>query len=454
MNFTRPFIVLVLVLVLETACRRTISPEEHAARTEVRRALRAGSFVPAIGLARRVLKFAPDDDGAWARLAQAQFGARDLVGLRQTLADWASAVPRTGAKYDEYCGDVAWAEGRRAEALAAWKKSVAKKDRRPRVYLKIARLEQAGAHWAEAALAWTRGMKEHETALALVNRAICYRHLHSWDAARADLDRAEVLAPQDPLVRRESALFSRLEKFLAEVRDLDQQLLTLPNDSATLGDRALLFLRAGDAELALDDANHAAQLATMAVRPQLLRALAERALGRTAEQGQGPVNDSIRLEKLSPEFLQTIRRLDQEIAAEPTSAELRISRAWQLNEIGQPQLALADAQSALQSDPGSAGAGAEASYALAKLKRDPDAYEQIKRATELDPNFSTAWQYRGELEMGRADYLAAIESLSRALAINQTAAALAKREACYRKLGLLAKAESDQKALEEISAVR
>ncbi|MEO6970545.1 MAG: hypothetical protein ABI217_06600, partial [Chthoniobacterales bacterium] len=131
-----------------------------------------------------------------------------------------------------------------------------------------------------------------------------------------------------------------------------------------------------------------------------------------------------------------------------------ISRAWQLNEIGQPQLALADAQSALQSDPGSAGAGAEASYALAKLKRDPEAYEQIKRATELDPNFSTAWQYRGELEMGRADYLAAIESLSRALAINQTAAALAKREECYRKLGLLAKAESDQKALEEISAVR
>jgi len=190
------------------------------------------------------------------------------------------------------------------------------------------------------------------------------------------------------------------------------------------------------------------------VRPQLLRALAEQALGRTVPRDAAPVDASLRLEQLAPEFLQTIRRLDQEIATEPESAELHTRRAWQLNEIGQPQLALADAQSALQSDARSAGACAEASYALAKLKRAPEAFAQIKHATELDPNFSTAWQYRGELEMGRADYTAAIESLSRALAINQTVGALAKREECYRKVGLLANAESDQKALEELTAVR
>jgi len=453
MNFTRSILLLVIVLVLVSSCRRTISPEEHVARTEVRRALQQRSFAEATGLARRVLMFAPHDDGAWARLAQAQFGARDLAGLHQTLSDWPQAVPRTGAKYDEYRGDLARAEGRPVEAVAAWKKAVAQ-DRRPRIYLKIARLEQADAHWAEAALAWTRGMKEHETASALVNRAICYRHLHSWEAARADLRRAEAAAPENPIVRRESALFTRLEKFLAEIRDLDRQLLALPNDAETFGDRALLFLRAGDAGLAFDDATAAARLAPMTVRPQLLRALAEQALGRTVPRGAAPVDASLRLEQLAPEFLQTIRRLDQEIATEPESAELHTHRAWQLNEIGQPQLALADAQSALQSDARSAGACAEASYALAKLKRAPEAFAQIKHATELDPNFSTAWQYRGELEMGRADYTAAIESLSRALAINQTVGALAKREECYRKVGLLANAESDQKALEELTAVR
>ena len=87
----------------------------------------------------------------------------------------------------------------------------------------------------------------------------------------------------------------------------------------------------------------------------------------------------------------------------------------------------------------------------AKLQRTPEAYTRIRRATELDPNFSTAWQYRGELEMQQTDYLAAIESLTRSLAINQTAAALAKREESYRKLGLLAKAEQDHKTLQDFS---
>ena len=88
------------------------------------------------------------------------------------------------------------------------------------------------------------------------------------------------------------------------------------------------------------------------------------------------------------------------------------------------------------------------------MRRDAEAYDRIKRATELDPNFSTAWQYRGELEMGKLDYLAAIESLTRALSINQTAAALAKREECYRKLGLLVKAEEDHVALQQIRTMK
>ncbi|MDQ3198291.1 MAG: hypothetical protein M3Q46_03740, partial [Verrucomicrobiota bacterium] len=137
-----------------------------------------------------------------------------------------------------------------------------------------------------------------------------------------------------------------------------------------------------------------------------------------------------------------------------TSTELLTNRAWQLNEIGQPRLALADAEAALQADAKSAGAAVEASYALAKLKRRPEAYAQIKQATELDANFSTAWQYRGELEMEQTDYLAAIDSLTRALAINQTAAALSKREECYRKLGLMVKADDDHRALEQLSATQ
>ena len=131
----------------------------------MRRALHDRSFELAVTLARRVLKFAPNDNGAWARLAQAQFGAGDLSGLRQTLADWERAVTRTSAKYHEYRGDLALADGHRADALAAWKESVARKDRKARVFIKIARLEQADGHWPEAATAWTRGLKSNRPPL-------------------------------------------------------------------------------------------------------------------------------------------------------------------------------------------------------------------------------------------------------------------------------------------------
>lgn len=453
MNFShRSHLVLVLVLVLgPTACRRSITEEEKGARAEVRTALQERAFERAVPLARRVLKFAPKDNGAWARLAQAQFGLRDLAGLRRTLEDWRAAVRKTSAKYDEYRGDLAWAENRPAEALAAWTRAVRPKDRRPRVFIKIARLEQANGRWAEAAAAWTRGMKGRENAKALLNRALCYRHLHSWEAALADVRHAALLAPVNPLVRQELALHDRLGKFLAEVHDLDRDLAAYPDDSLLLADRALLFLRAGDAALALADASRAAQLAPGAIRPQLLRALALPMLGRAPDTVASP--GALQLEELSPDFLQTIRRLDAEIALEPRNADLLTNRAWQTNEIGQPGLALADAEAALAVDPKSAGAAAEASYALARLKRAPEAYARIKLATELDPNFSTAWQYRGELEVQQGDCMAAIESLSRALAINQTAAALARREECYRKLGLLEKAEEDRKSLAEISAL-
>ena len=76
---------------------------------------------------------------------------------------------------------------------------------------------------------------------------------------------------------------------------------------------------------------------------------------------------------------------------------------------------------------------------------------QIKRATELDPNFSTAWQYRGELEMARGEILSAIDSFTHSLETTQTLLALQKREQCYRRLGLLVKAEQDRKMREELA---
>jgi tetratricopeptide (TPR) repeat protein len=433
------------------ACHRAASKEEKALRAELRKALDEQTYERAADLARRHLKLKPHDNGTWDRLVRAQFGMRDLAGVKQTLDDWRRTVPKPSLNLDEYAGDLAAAEKNDAAAVEAWKKVAGVDPRNIRVLEKIARLEKRRQFWTKEDAAWSALIAAQENAVARINRALCRRRLHRWHDAFEDLEKARALAADDPEVQRGAKLLERTGKFLVEIRELDSALAISPNDAGLLADRALLFLRAEDPELALEDAEAAGKIGTWAIRPKLFQALALIALGRADECEKLSVQKFIRLEALTPEFLETIGRLDSEISAESNNAELYASRAWQLNEIGQPALALQDAETAVKLDAKAAGASAEASYALTKLSRAPEALEQIKRATELDPNFSTAWQYRGELEMARGEILSAIDSFTHALETNQTVMALQKREQCYRRLGLLVKAEQDRRAREELA---
>jgi tetratricopeptide (TPR) repeat protein len=444
-------VAIVAALFALPACHRATSKEEKALRAELRKAIEEQNYTGAVELARRHLKLKPQDNGTWDRLVRAQFGLRDLPAVSQSLDDWRNTVAEPSLNLDEYAGDYAAAKSDDAWAVAAWKKVADADPKNVRIWEKIARLEKRKQFWTKEETAWTALINTQENAVARINRALCRRRLHRWHDAFEDLDKARALAPDDPEVQRGAKLLERIGKSLNEIRELDSALAISPNDTGLLTDRALLFLRADDPELALEDAEAAGKIGTWAVRPKLFQALALIALGRSDECEKLGVNKTIRLEALLSEFLETIGRLDSEISAERHNAELYVSRAWQLNEINQPALALQDAQTGAQLDPKAAGASAEASYALTKLGRVPEALEQIKRATELDPNFSTAWQYRGELEMARGEILSAVDSLTHSLEANQTAVALEKREQCYRRLGLLVKAEQDRKAREELA---
>jgi tetratricopeptide (TPR) repeat protein len=444
-------LLMAVALLALPGCHRAASKEEKALRAELRKALDEQTYERAADLARRHLKLKPHDNGTWDRLVRAQFGMRDLAGVKQTLDDWRRTVPKPSLNLDEYAGDLAAAEKNDAAAVEAWKKVAGVDPRNIRVLEKIARLEKRRQFWTKEDAAWSALIAAQENAIARINRALCRRRLHRWHDAFEDLEKARTLAADDPEVQRGAKLLERTGKFLVEIRELDSALAISPNDAGLLADRALLFLRAEDPELALEDAEAAGKIGTWAIRPKLFQALALIALGRADECEKLSVHTFIRLEALTPEFLETIGRLDSEISAESNNAELYVSRAWQLNEIGQPALALQDAETAAKLDPKAAGASAEASYALTKLGRAPEALDQIKRATELDPNFSTAWQYRGELEMARGETLSAIDSFTHALETNQTVTALQKREQCYRRLGLLVKAEQDRRAREELT---
>ncbi len=439
------------MVLCSAGCRHRIPAEEKVARAELRHALQEHDYVHATQLASRIVGAHPKEDGAWARLVRAQIGTGDLPAAKQSLQDWRTIARRVSPKWEELTGNIAHRQKDPALALESWSEALAANPRNRRVLRKVAALQHAQGRWAEEETAYSALLALEESGADRMARALARRRLHRWDEALEDDRRARDLAPADPDVRRGSKVFASLAKVLPEIRALDARLAVAAGDDQLLADRALLFLKGEDNEMALADSQAAAAISPGAVRPRLFAALALQHLGRPGESRQLGLLGSIRPEEFTPEFLETISRLDAEISVQPENRDLRIARAWQLNDLDQPQLALDDANAALRTDPLSAAAAAECGYALAKLGQRDAAIEQVNHATELDANSATAWLYRGELELSRGDPDAAIASLTHALGISPLPAALEKRSESYRQLGLLAKAEEDRLSLDRLT---
>ncbi len=446
----RPFFQGLLCALLLAGCHR-MSSEQRQLRAELRKNLREGHYEKATELALRNLEFSPNEDGAWSHLVRAQIGAGDFEHAHQSLVDWRTRVAKVSAKYGELAGDLALAENQPARALEEWSRLLEQDPKNVRLLTKVAGLyRRRSAAGKRPRRPGAESSRWKRPARRLMERALARRQLHRWPEAVADAQRAQKIAPDEPTVYRGARLFNRLAKFLAEIRELDARLALAPEDDQTLADRALLFLRSEDAEMALSDSLLAQRMAPWAVRPKLFGALAALELGRPAEAEIFRVEPHLQIENLTPEILQTISRLDAELSVERGNAELLVSRAWQLNEIDQPRLALADAEEALKTAPEMTSALAERAFALAKLSRGEEALADLRRATELEPNLASAWQYRGDLEFAHGDFPAAAESLSHALTLSPNVAALEKREQAYRRLGLTEKADEDRRALDAL----
>lgn len=448
----RKFCLVLLLAGAAASCKPTPESQTKSMKVEARKALRQQSYDNAIRVARSLIERQPQDDDAWSYLAQAQFAKRDFGGTRETLDRWRHAVLEPSSKLGELEGDLALANGDARRAAAAWHDVLNEDPQNVRVLEKVGFLERSQRHWQEEISAWSALLRLNESASTHANRALARRHLHQWDEALADLHRAQDLAPKEAEVISCARRFEKISKVLVEIRELDSRIASAPTDAELLSDRALLFLRADDADLAIQDTEQAARVAPWAIRPVLFQALALIGINRADDCVKLLVRKTIRLEQLSPEMLETFARLDRDISVERTNAEHFVSRAWSLNEIDQPALAVRDAETAAKLDPQSVGAMNEWGFALAKLGAAEDGYGKVKRATELDPSYAAAWQYRGELEMQGGNIPAAIESFSRALAINQTAASLRKREECYLRIGQRNRADQDHRALQELSA--
>ena len=424
--------------------------QEKAQRRQLSHELHNHSYATAAPIARQLLQRKPHDERIWKQLLQAQLGLHDLEGAKQSLERWRSTIPKHSIRVEEFQGDIAREEKNHSTALSAWQKVIQQQPNNRRVRRKIAMFHQSLQQWGDAEVAWNEAMKLKETATERLNRAICRRRLHRWNEAFEDYRRATELGPDDPEVHRWSKVFEGLQGYKDQLGEFDAKLAILPDEIGLLSDRALLFLRSDDPEMALADCEHATKLAPWALRPKLFQGIALVQLGKTKQADAVGIRRPISLNSLTAEFLESASRLDLAIAVERTNSEHFIARSWQLNEIGQPKLAAQDAEAAVRLDQRSAGALTELAYALTKLGRAEEGYDKVRQATALDPNSAPAWQYRGELEMARGDYLTAVDSLSRAAGIHQSVAVLQKRAECYQRLGLNGRAEEDHRTVQRL----
>jgi tetratricopeptide (TPR) repeat protein len=432
-------------------------------RTQLKAAKEAADKPAIIELSRRILAITPNDSNVWDTLAQTELETEDLDRLEQTLDAWQKAVRHPPAAIEDFRGDLSIRRKDYQNAERHWLAFLASKPRPADAavdYDNLANLCAAQERWEDHANYRTKAIAAQDSAGRRVARAIAFLRLHKWDAAFADMAKANKMDATDSEVKQWLPQFERLQGFLPQIKSLDAQIAKSPKDPATAGlllERARLFTLAGRPLLALDDAENALKLqpAWMRARIQTAEALldvdrvddaAKLEIGRDLRRGED--------KHVSEQTLGELGALDTRLLANPKDADALLQRSKILRELRQFTLALADARAALAVNNKSADAHFEAARDLDGLGQQKEALEQARIATELEPTNPEKWFFRGLLERQRANFPAAIESQTRSLEIEESLVALAEREQCERRIGKIHEADADLRRIRELQPQR
>ena len=427
----RTFAIVVLVLLTGSAFAATEAPELQQLRDQLKKAQSAEDKPAIIELSRRIVGIAPNDSGTWDTLAQTQLESDDLDGLERTLDQWQKAVRRPPAAIEDFRAGLCF---KRKDYHCA---------------------EQA--RWADHAAYRTKAVAAQDTAARRVSRACAFLRLHKWDAAYADMAKANKMDATDPQVKEWLPQFERLQQFLPQIKSLDAQIAKSPNDPAVAGlslERARVFILAGRPLLAIDDGERAFKLqpASMRARIELAEALLD--AGQPENAAKLDVDRYLRRgedKHVSDQALRELGTLDARLSANPKDADALVARARILRDLRQFTLALADANAALAINDKSAAAQFEAAQDLDGLDRQKEALLHARIATELDPQNSNLWFFRGVLERQRADFAGAVGSQTRSIEISESPVALSEREQCERRIGKTAEADADLRRIQQLA---
>ncbi len=456
----RTLAIAVLTLLAGTALAAAEAPGLQQLRTQLKTAQEANDKPAIIELSRRIVAIAPNDSDTWDTLAQTQLETDDLDGLGRTLDAWRKAFQRPPAAIEDFRAGLCFKHEDYRCAEQHWLAFIATKPSAADVatnYDNLAELCAAQARWADHASYRTKAVAAQDTAARRVSRACAFLRLHKWDAAYADMAKANKMDATDAQVEEWLPQFERLQQFLPQIKPLDAQIAKSPNDPAVAGlllERARVFILAGRPLLATDDGERAFKLqpASMRARIELAEALLD--AGQPENAAKLDVDRYLRRgedKHVSDQALRELGTLDARLSANPKDADALVARARILRDLRQFKLALADANAALAINDKSAAAHFEAAQDLDGLDRQKEALLHARIATELDPQNSNLWFFRGVLERQRADFAGAVGSQTRSIEISESLVALSEREQCERRIGETAEADADLRRMQAMA---
>jgi len=427
-------------------------------RTQLEAAKAAEDKPAIIELSRRILAITPNDPQLWQMLAQTQLETEDLDRLEQTLDAWEKAVKRPASSIEDFRGALAFKRKDYQNTEKHWLAFVGMKPRPSDAatgYDNLANLCAEQARWEDHAAYRTKAIAAKDSAARRVARACGYLRLHKWDAAYADMAKANKMDSSDSDVKEWLPQFEQLRRFLPQIKTLDAQIFKSPNNIELLLQRARLFTVADRPLLALDDAERAFKLQPASMRARIQTAEALLDTNREDDAAKLEVGKNLERQEdkhVSDEALDILGKLDTRLQANPKDAEALVARSKELKELGQLTLALADARAALAIDDKSADAHFEAARDLDRLNQQTEALSHARIATQLDPKDPEKWFYVGVLERQRANLPAAIESQTCSIEISESFVALSEREQCERRIGKISEADADLRRIRDLPA--
>ena len=456
-NHLRTFPIAVLILLTGSAFAATEAPELQQLRDQLQKAQNAEDKPAIIELSQRIVAISPKESETWDTLAQTQLESEELDGLERTLDGWHKAFPRPPAAIEDFRAGLCFKRKDYQCAEQHWLAFIATKPTRADAatdYDNLAEASAAQARWADHAAYRAKAIAAQDTAARRVLHAVALLRLHNWDAAYVEMAKANKMDATDPQVKEWLPEFERLQKFLPQIKALDAQIAKSPSDAALLLERARAFILAGRPLLAIGDAEHAFKLqpASMRARIELAEALLD--AGQAEEAAKLEVDRYLRRgedKHVSDQALRELETLDARLSANPKDADALVARARILRDLRQFTLAFADANAALAINDKSAAAHFEAAQNLDGLDRQKEALFHARIATELDPNNSNMWFFRGVLERQRADLVEAVASQTRSIEISESLGALSEREQCQRRIGKTAEADADLRRIQSLA---